>query len=147
VDVGGYDIVYLAGGWGAAYDLGESAALGEKMSDAYANEAVVGGVCHGPLGLLKATTPNGAPLVQGRRISAVTDKQIVELGITDTPMHPERELRAASVEFEAEKRFRDVLATHVVVDGRIVTGQNQNSSAETAHRMMEALLVAETDCS
>jgi len=29
------------------------------------------------------------------------------------------------------------------VDGRIVTGQNQNSGAETAHRMMEALLAAE----
>jgi putative intracellular protease/amidase len=145
VDIDRYDIVYLAGGWGAAYDLGESAALGEKMTDAYANQAVIGGVCHGPLGLLNATEPDGSPLLQGRRITAVTDKQIQELGITFTPMHPERDLRAAGAEFEAENRFRDVFATRVVVDGRVVTGQNQNSSAEAAHKMMKALLAAETD--
>jgi putative intracellular protease/amidase len=144
VDVDGYDIVFLAGGWGAAYDFGQSVVLGEKLSRAYADQAVVGGVCHGPLGLLKATAPDGSPLLKGRRVSAVTDKQIEELGITFTPMHPERDLRAAGVVFEAESRFRDMFASRVVVDGRIVTGQNQNSAAETAHKMMEALLDAES---
>ena len=142
VDAGSYDIVFLAGGWGAAYDFGQSAALGGKVSEAYASDAVVGGVCHGPLGLLQATTPAGEPLVQGRRIAAVTDKQIEELDITFTPMHPERDLRAAGARFEAENRFRDLFASHVVVDGRLVTGQNQNSGAETAHRMMEVLLAS-----
>jgi putative intracellular protease/amidase len=32
-----------------------------------------------------------------------------------------------------------MLATHVVVDGNIVTGQNQNSGYETAHRVLEML--------
>ena len=145
VDMNDYDIVFLAGGWGAAYDLGTSAVLGEKMSDAYANEAVLGGVCHGPLGLLNARSPDGASLLQGRRVSAVTDQQRQELGITHTPMHPERELRAAGALFEAENRFRDLFASQVVVDGRIVTGQNQNSGAEAAHKMMEALLATESD--
>jgi putative intracellular protease/amidase len=144
VDIDGYDIVFLAGGWGAAYDLGRSAALGEKITEAYANQAVIGGVCHGPLGLLNAKAPDGSPLLQGRRISAVTDKQIVELGVTYTPMHPERDLRAAGAVFEAESKFRDIFATHVVVDGRIVTGQNQNSGAETARKMMETLLATES---
>ena len=140
VDASAYDIVFLAGGWGAAYDFGQSDDLGRKVSEAYAREAVVGGVCHGPLGLLQAMTPAGEPLVRGRRVSAVSDKQIEELGITFTPMHPERDLRAAGALFESETRFRDMLASRVVVDGRLVTGQNQNSGAETAHRMMETLL-------
>jgi len=38
-----------------------------------------------------------------------------------------------------------VFATHVVVDGRLVTGQNQNSGTETAHRMMEVALAANAD--
>lgn len=139
VDAGAYDIVFLAGGWGAAYDLGQSEELGRKVSEAYARDSVVGGVCHGPLGLLRAVTPAGEPLVRGRRVSAVSDKQIEELGITFTPMHPERDLRAAGALFESETRFRDMLASRVVVDGRLVTGQNQNSGAETAHRMMEVL--------
>ena len=144
VDTDGYDIVFLAGGWGAAYDLGTSAALGEKISAAYASEAVVGGVCHGPLGLLNATAPDGSPLIAGRRVSAVTDRQIKQLGITFTPMHPERDLRSAGVVFEAESKPLDLLASRVVVDGRIVTGQNQNSGAEAAHKMMEAVLAADS---
>ena len=139
LDISGYDIVFLAGGWGAAYDLGQSEDLGVLISEAYANGAVVGGVCHGVLGLLQAETPAGLPLVEGRRLTGVTDKQLRELGITFTPMHPERELRTAGAEFEAQHAFRDFFASHVVVDGRLVTGQNQNSGAETAHRMMERL--------
>ena len=79
----------------------------------------------------------------GRRLTAVTDKQLEELGISFTPQHPERDLRAAGADFEGETAFRDFLATHVVVDGRLVTGQNQNSGAETAHRMMMLLLEAD----
>lgn len=142
VDIEAYDIVFLAGGWGAAYDFAQSGALGDQISRAYALGAVVGGVCHGPLGLLPARAPHGSPLVEGRRISAVTDKQIEELGITFTPKHPERDLRAAGAEFEAQTSFRDFFANHVVVDGRLVTGQNQNSGAETAHRIMEVVLSA-----
>ncbi|MDG1826459.1 MAG: type 1 glutamine amidotransferase domain-containing protein [Henriciella sp.] len=139
VDTTQYDIVSLAGGWGAAYDFGQSAELGEKVAIAYANDAIVGGVCHGPLGFLQAYDEDGKLIVEGRRISAATDKQITELGITHTPMHPERDLRAAGVVFEAESKFRDVFANTVVVDGRIVTGQNQNSGTETAVKMMQVL--------
>lgn len=140
VDISKYDIVFLAGGWGAAYDFAQSEVLGQQISRAYAAGAVIGGVCHGPLGLIPALAPDGSPLVKGRRISAVTDKQIRELGIEITPKHPERDLRAAGALFEAETGFRDFFANHVVVDGRLVTGQNQNSGAETAHRMMEVVL-------
>jgi putative intracellular protease/amidase len=139
VDMAQYDIVFLAGGWGAAYDFGQSAELGGQVAAAYANEAVIGGVCHGPLGMLQAYGDDGRLIVEGRRISAVTDKQITELGITHTPMHPERDLRAAGVVFEANEAFRDLFANHVVIDGRIVTGQNQNSATETAVKMMQVL--------
>ena len=76
LDFAGYDIIYFAGGWGAAFDLGQSDLLGRKVSDAYAAGRVIGGICHGPLGLLKARKPNGELLVKGRRITAVTDRQV-----------------------------------------------------------------------
>jgi len=136
IDFTNYDIIYLAGGWGAAYDLGTSQVLGRKISQAFGAGKVIGGVCHGPLGLLLAKDENGAPLVKGRRLTAVTDKQVQELGITITPQHPERELRSAGVRFESQKAFRDIFANHTVVDGRLVTGQNQNTGAEVANEMM-----------
>jgi putative intracellular protease/amidase len=132
-----YDIIFLAGGWGAAYDLGFSEVLGEKISEAYAAGSVVGGVCHGLLGLLNAVNENGDPLVEGRRITAVTDKQIRELRIEITPQHPERELRAAGADFESSTAFLDIFASHVVVDGRIISGQNQNDAPEVANLMMK----------
>ena len=145
VDFTQYDIIFMSGGWGAAYDLGYSPVLAEKVSEAYyaSNEPVIGGVCHGVLGLINAKDRDGKPLIAGRRMTGVTDKQIKELGIEITPQHPEAELRKAGVIFESNTRFVDFLATLVVVDDeeRFVTGQNQNSGRETAHKML--VLIAE----
>jgi putative intracellular protease/amidase len=134
-----YDIIFMAGGWGAAYDLGFSAVLGEKITQAHAAGVIIGGVCHGPLGLLKAKEKNGAPLVKGKKITAVTNKQVKELGIDMTPLHPEEELRRLGAKFESKTSLQDMFANHVVIDGNLVTGQNQNSGAETAHKMMVVL--------
>ena len=134
-----YDLVYMAGGWGAAYDLGTSEVLGRKISEAYSSKIILGSVCHGALGFLRAKDEHGNPLVKNRKMTAVTDKQIKELGIEITPQHPERELRAAGALFEAKTAFRDMFANHVVIDDTIVTGQNQNAGAETAQKMMDLL--------
>ena len=143
VDIGQYDIVFISGGWGAAYDLAQTPAMAEKVSEAFYGErtAVIGGVCHGVLGLINATDKEGNTLIAGRRMTGVTDKQIRELGIEMTPLHPESELRRVGALFESQTAFRDLFATHVVVDDeqRFVTGQNQNSGLETAHRMMQVI--------
>ena len=141
VDITAYDIVFISGGWGASYDLAQSPVLGEKVSDAYYGDkaAIIGGVCHGVLGLVNARATDGGLLVAGRRMTGVTDKQIKELGIEVTPKHPETELRKAGALFESQSAFRDLFATHVAVDEeqRFVTGQNQNSGLEAAHVMMQ----------
>ncbi|MES1976439.1 MAG: type 1 glutamine amidotransferase domain-containing protein [Pseudomonadota bacterium] len=133
-----YDIIFLAGGWGAAYDLGTSAVLGEQITHAWAAGKVIGGVCHGPLGLLLAKDTNGQPLVKGKRLTAVTNRQVKQLGITITPQHPERELRAAGALFESSSKVLEPFANLTVVDGRLVTGQNQNAGVETAQKMLRA---------
>ena len=142
VDFTEYDIIFISGGWGAAYDLGFSELLGEKISDAYySSQAIIGGVCHGVLGFINAKNEDGGPLIAGRKMTGVTDKQLKELGIFFTPQHPEEELKKAGVIFQSETAFRDVFATLTVVDDekRFVTGQNQNSGHETAYRIMEIL--------
>ncbi len=144
IDVEGYDIVYFAGGWGAAFDLGLSDAVGDQVSAAAAAGAVLGGVCHGPLGLLKAVDADGRPFVEGRRLTAVTDKQVRELGITSTPQHPETELRRLGADFESATGRRDALANHVVEDGDLITGQNQNAAPMVARLMVQRMLANET---
>ncbi len=144
LDMADYDIVYLAGGWGAAHDFGFSPDLGAQITEANRLDRVIGGVCHGPLGLLLATGPDGEPLVKGRRITGVTDKQVQELGIESTPHHPETELRRDGAVFESTTRFRDAFANHWVVDGNLVTGQNQNAAPMVAREMMQLVAKAPT---
>lgn len=138
LDFTSYEIIFFAGGWGAAFDLGQSELLGQKVSEAYAARCVIGGICHGPLGLLKARTPNGDLIVKGRRLTAVTDKQIRELGVEITPLHPETALRAAGALFEGKHHpARDFFANHFVADGDLITGQNQNAGPMVARLMMQ----------
>jgi putative intracellular protease/amidase len=141
VDFTSYDVVYFAGGWGAAFDLGQSDTLGRKVSEAWAAGCVIGGICHGPLGLLRARTPEGDPLVKGRRMTAVTDKQVRELGVSMTPLHPETALRQAGARYESRThRLRDFFANHFVADGSLITGQNQNAGPMVARLMMQRVL-------
>jgi putative intracellular protease/amidase len=141
LDFAAYDIVFLAGGWGAAFDFGQSDVLARRMSDAYAAGRILGGICHGPLGLLRARRPDGGLVVRGRRLTAVTDRQIAQLGVSLTPLHPESALRAAGAAFEsATHPLRDFFANHVVADGDLITGQNQNAGPMAARLMLERLL-------
>ena len=149
VDFARYDAVFLSGGWGAAYDLGQSDVLGVKIGAAYAaGTPILGSVCHGALGFINARDGNGELLIAGKRMTGVTDKQVRELGIDATPLHPEAELRKAGVVYESRSAFRDLFATHVVVDEerRFVTGQNQNSGLATAHAMMALIAARDGGC-
>jgi len=137
IDPNDYDVVFVSGGWGAAYDLVPSDVLADIITTANANDAVIGTVCHGALALVRATNPDGSLLVEGRKVTGVTDKQLKDFGITHTPYHPETELRKANARFEADTAWMDFFATHVAVDGNLVTGQNQNSSGEASHRILE----------
>lgn len=141
VDFASYDLIYLAGGWGAAFDLGQSDELGECIGRAHAAGRVLGGICHGPLGLLRARGLDGELLVKGRRLTAVTDRQVRQLGVTITPLHPESALRAAGAIFECVHHpLRDFFANHFVGDGNLITGQNQNAGPMVARLMMQRVL-------
>lgn len=143
VDFAEYDVVFISGGWGAAYDLEQSDVLAQKISDAYYSEkeTIIGSVCHGALGLVNAEDLDGSLLIAGRRVTGVTNKQLEDIGITFTPKHPETELKEAGAIFEYESAFNDIFATHVTVDDeqRFVSGQNQNSGLEAAHKITELL--------
>ncbi|MEL7119292.1 MAG: type 1 glutamine amidotransferase domain-containing protein [Bacteroidota bacterium] len=122
-----YDVVFFAGGWGAAYDM-NSEIVATKVSDAYYNSDVLfGSVCHGALAFTEAKDKNGDYLIKGRPMTGVTQKQIVTFGIEYTPYHPEEELKKAGAIYKANQSKRvDQFATITVIDKekRFITGQN-----------------------
>ncbi len=142
-NINDYDILFMSGGWGAAYDLMQSNDLNQKISEAYAKKKILGSVCHGALGFIGAIKPDKSPLVKGVKMTGVTNKQLSELGVGVTPKHPETELRNAGALYEfSTNPIKDFFANHVVVDEKhlIVTGQNQKGGVETAQKAMELLI-------
>jgi len=141
VNVDDYDIIFLSGGWGAAYDLAQSVILAKKISKAYENKKVLTAVCHGPLGFIGAQKPDGSPLVEGVKMTGVTNRQIKQLMVGKTPKHPETELRKAGADYQFKSGLVDMFQNLVVVDHehRIVTGQNQKGGREAALEAMKLL--------
>ncbi len=141
LDFTSYDIIFISGGWGAAYDLGQSEVLAEKISEAYEAGVILSAVCHGPLGFTRAVKPDGSPLVEGVKMTGVPNRQLKQLGIFFTPLHPEIELKKYGAKYEFQKRIIGFFANRVVVDEKhqIVTGQNQRGGVETAQKAMELL--------
>jgi putative intracellular protease/amidase len=130
-----YDIVFLAGGHGAMWDMPENAALSALLSDVFARGGVVGAVCHGPAGLIGATAADGNPLVAGRRVAGFTDEEERLMKLESTvPFLLETRLRELGAIFEPGPPF----TPKAVRDGRLVTGQNPMSSEETAKLAIEA---------
>lgn len=142
-----YDIVYMAGGWGASWDLSTSAELGEGITQAFLSGKLLGSVCHGGLGFINARKADGSLLVEGTRMTAVSDKQIEMLAKVfgwQEPYHPEEELRKRNAVYEKHSGLVEITASDVVVDdltsdGRIITGQNQNSACGVAQAHLERL--------
>lgn len=134
-------MVFFAGGWGAAYDMA-SEMMGKKVTDAYYNSDVIfGSVCHGALAFSEAKDSTGNYLIEGRTMTGVTQKQLQQFGIEHTPKHPEEELKKSGANYQANHKRFDPFATLTVMDEekRFITGQNQNSSHETAQLIMELL--------
>jgi len=141
INIDAYDIVFLSGGWGAAYDFAQSDKLSSIVSQAYASKTILAAVCHGPLGFIGATKPDGSALVENVKITGVTNKQLKELMVGNTPKHPETELRRAKAKYEYKSGLIDMFKSHVVVDREhlIVTGQNQKGGIETAQNALKLL--------
>lgn len=131
-----YDAVFLPGGHGTMWDLPESTALAELLTSAFAAGKVVAAVCHGPAGLVNARSPDGTPLVAGRKVSAFTNSEEEAAGLTQAvPFLLETRLRDLGALYESGPDFEP----HAVRDGKLVTGQNPASSSRVAQLVLEAI--------
>lgn len=145
VDPARYAAVVFAGGNGAIFDLPGSpdvARVGQAMWD---GGKVVAALCHGSAALV-GLKDRGAPLVKGRKVTGFTDEeeaiaqaQIVgKDGKSYLPFLLEVRLRGLGADWQEAGPFR----SHAVVDGRLVTGQQNLSGLETARRVVEAVEAA-----
>jgi putative intracellular protease/amidase len=128
VDLERYDAVHVAGGRGATFDLYPNEDVARVLEHFWSKDQVVGVICHGAIAL-----GNIPKRVRGRRTTGYTlegDRELQRMfgsGFV-IPHFPQTVLE------EAGSIYSRVAPNdpYVIKDGKLVTGQNQQSASEYA---------------
>src|SRR5664280_3009749 len=136
VSAGDFDAVFYPGGHGPMWDMPDnkiSIALIEAFVKA---DKPVGAVCHAPAALVNVRGKDGEYLVKSKRVTGFTNAEEEAVGLS------------AAVPFLLEDRLKERggvysnsgnWASHIQVDGKLVTGQNPASSGPAARELLKLL--------
>jgi putative intracellular protease/amidase len=135
VDLARYEAVHVAGGRGATFDLYPNPDVARVLEYFWAKEKVVGAICHGAIAL-----GNIPERVRGRRTTGYTlegDQELQRMfgsGFV-IPHFPQTILE------QAGSIYTRVAPNdpYVIRDGKLVTGQNQQSASEYALVFLSAM--------
>mmetsp|Transcript_24346 Transcript_24346/g.29872 ORF Transcript_24346/g.29872 Transcript_24346/m.29872 type:complete len:170 (-) Transcript_24346:73-582(-) len=132
----GVDAIFMTGGHGTVVDYVSNPALKSAIETMYNGGKVVGTVCHGPMCLVDCVKKDGTPLVEGLEVTGFSNEE--EEAVQMTSMVP----------FLLESKFKeqggiyskaDSWNSKVCVAGKLVTGQNPQSSEECAKAVVKLL--------
>jgi putative intracellular protease/amidase len=138
IRVGEHVAIYVLGGKGAMFDLPKDTALQKLLLAHDAAGGVLGAVCHGPAVFVNLTGSDGKSWIKGRRLTGFTDEEEAAFGkkwVKEFPFLIESLARKHGAHWEEAA----LMMPKVVVDGRLVTGQNPFSTAQSAEAMVRLL--------
>jgi putative intracellular protease/amidase len=131
-----FDVIFFAGGHGAMWDFPDSAALSNVASSIYERGGIVSAVCHGPAALVNLQLSSGEYLVAGKKVSAFTNEEERAVGLENVVPFL---LADQLIQRGALHQPAPLWQKQVVVDGRLVTGQNPASAAGVAEAVVGVL--------
>jgi len=132
-----YAAIYVVGGKGAMFDLPRDNALASLLAEAYMQGAVIGAVCHGPAALVDVKLGDGTMLVAGKAMTGFTNEEEAVFGkrwAKEFPWQLEDALRGRGARWQEAP----LMMAKVVVDWRLVTGQNPYSTPGVADAIVRA---------
>jgi len=131
-----YVAIHFAGGHGTMWDFPNNEEISEIASKIYENNGYVSAVCHGPAGLVNIKLSNGKYLVDGKKVNAFTNEEEEAVGLTNVvPFLLETKLIERGAIFEKSGLWQ----SHVVVDQRLITGQNPASAKQVGEELLKGL--------
>ncbi len=131
-----YDAVFYPGGHGPLWDLTEDADSITLIETMHRAGKPVAAVCHGPSVLLRASAPDGSPLVRGKAVTGFSNTEEDAAGLTAVvPFLVEDELKRLGGRYSKAADWQ----SSVAVEGNLVTGQNPASSAAAATEVLGQL--------
>lgn len=129
-----FDTVFYPGGHGPLWDLAESRKSIDLIESFERANKPIGFVCHAPGVLRHVKTADGEPLVKGRRVTGFTNGEEEDVQLTNVvPFLVEDEFKRLGALYEKIENW----APFVLVDGKLVTGQNPASSEEAAKALLK----------
>jgi len=136
IDDKGFDAIFYPGGHGPLWDLAEDADSRRLIESFSKTDRPIGAVCHAP-GVFKHTLgADGKPLVAGKRVAGFTNSEEAAAGLTDVvPFLVEDMLKANGAIYDKGPDWE----SFVLVDGKLVTGQNPASSGPAARELLALL--------
>lgn len=131
-----FDTVFYPGGHGPLWDLAELPASIQLIEAFERAGKPIGFVCHAPGVLRHVKAADGSPLVKGRKVTGFTNSEEAAVELTDVvPFLVEDEFKKLGATYEKGGDW----APFVVVDGKLVTGQNPASSEDAAKALLDQL--------
>jgi len=128
-----YDTVFYPGGHGPMWDLVDNPVSIALIEAFYNAGKPVAAVCHAPA-VLHLVDYKGQSIVKGKRVTGFANSEEEAVQLTKVvPFLVEDELKRLGGIYEKGPDW----ASHVVVDGRLITGQNPASSFDGARALLE----------
>jgi len=135
-----YHAIYFAGGSGPMFDFINNEAMQKLTASIYQNGGVVSADCHGIAALLNVTLENGSRLIVGKQITAKANHEEGRWARNNYPFLLEDKI----IELGGRYSSTTMGKPHVVVDGRLITGQNPASAIPMAKQLIQTLLTIES---
>lgn len=135
VDAKEFDAVFYPGGHGPLWDLAndlKSIALIEAFNEQMKPMAFV---CHAP-GVLANVEDHKKPLVRGKKVTGFANSEEDAVGLTNVvPFLVEDKMNQLGADYSKG----DDWSSYVLVDGKLITGQNPASSEKAARELLNML--------
>ena len=140
VNVADYVAIFLVGGQGPMYTFRGNKELEKLFVRFYEADKPSAAVCHSTTLLLEAKKSNGELLVSGKTWTGFADAEEdyadQAVGMKIQPYRIEEEARKLlNTTFKVATPF----ASYAILDGNLITGQQQNSGAAAAELVVELL--------
>lgn len=131
-----YAAIFYPGGHGPLWDLAEDKHSIALIEAFYAAGKPVGAVCHAPAIFRHTKGTEGQFLVNGKRVTGFSNSEEAAVELTDiVPILVEDMLQVNGGHYSKGADW----ASYVLVDGKLVTGQNPASSEASAEALLALL--------
>ncbi len=139
VDPASYDVLFVVGGHGPMQDLAVDPDIGDILAAMLDDpNKIVAAVCHGPASFLSAHRADGMWLFRGRQLTGFSNVEETQATFAgNAPWLLEDRLRLAGANYVAKPAW----TPHAVVDGNLITGQQNYSAGVTADAVLQKLNV------